>query len=246
MSRRFGTSGTGATDNVAITHHAAIDALAQISMMIRSYKTGAGGNGLGRFAAKADQGTTAAGNDWGWYDNNSSGASQLDTNRWPTAGQWTWNEVGQSEWHTVQVRYDFGSTANNAVGFLDNVKRTTTRVTAPSGTQGPGTANISIGNSTPSAGARVFQGDLADFAIWNRLLSDGEFSIAHFLGPVRVANGLVVFMPMDGEDSPEPNRAVGTGALKNGTVTNATKGRLVKVQSGGAGLVGGRISRFGV
>jgi len=234
MSRRFGGV---STDNVNVVHHAAIDALSEVSVFIRSFRTGDGGNNLGRYASKA-QGSN---NDWQVYNNLSSSATNFDVTRWgTTAGQWQIPAVAISDWHSLCFTYSYSSTANNPKGYIDTVSQTVTRLTAPSGTLGAATSDVCVGNNAASGGVRVFAGDLADFAIWNRILSPGEVSIVHYLGPARVANGLVLYLPLDGNDSPEPNRATGTGALKNGTVTGTTKGRLLF----GASTDRSRISRF--
>jgi hypothetical protein len=231
MSRRFGAV---STDSITVTHYAAIDALMELSIFIRAFRTGAGGNNLGRYAAKA----SGTNNDWGWYNNETSGASNFDANRWATAGQWQSTQVALSDWNSEMWTYSFSSTTNVPKCYYQGVRQgTVTTFTTPSGALGAGTSDLTIGNNAAS-GVRVFAGDLADFAIWNRILSDGEAKLVHLLGPARVANGLVLYLTLDGLNSPEPNRA----AANTGTVVGATTGRLVYATN----IDRGRNSRFGV
>ncbi len=232
MSRRFGAV---STDNVNVGHYTEIDALNEVTVFIRAYRTGPGGGNLGRYVSKA-QGSN---NDWNVYHNDSVSGTQFDANRWPTAGQWRMTQISQSNWYSICFTYSFSATTNKPLCYLTRLLQTRTDVTTPSGTKGAGTSDICAGNSVSSGGTRAYAGDLADMAVWNRILSAGEVSIVHFLGPQRVANGLVLFLPMNGDTSPEPNYGKGS---KTGTVTGATKGRLVV----GGTIDQGRISRFGV
>lgn len=63
-------------------------------------------------------------------------------------------------------------------------------------------------------------GDLAEFAIWNRVLDTGEIAaLAKGFSPLFFANGLTFYLPLVGNNSPENDIKSGLSA----TVTNTTK-----------------------
>ena len=78
--------------------------------------------------------------------------------------------------------------------------------------------NFYIGNR--GDGARTWNGLIAHFQYFNRVLDTKEI-IQSFLFPGSITQGLVIFLPLYGSISPEPDYS---GNKNNGTVTGATKG----------------------
>lgn len=77
-----------------------------------------------------------------------------------------------------------------------------------------------FGNAT-SAGGRQLSGSIADIAIWNAPLAQGEVTaLANGARPGSIRQGsLIGWWPLDGQQSPEPELS---GNAKNATVTGTT------------------------
>jgi len=107
-----------------------------------------------------------------------------------TNGQWNYN-VGTSTatWLHIVATYDNSSTANVPTLYLGGVAQTLTSSTSPVGSASTSANAYRIGNVI--AGTSVFDGDIAEFAAWDRILTQAEattlaggFSPHHVLGPV--------------------------------------------------------------
>lgn len=212
--------GNTTNERVEIGNHTAINNLTTLTIVAFTFKTGAGGNGLGRIANKG----TGASTEWQVYWNDSLGAIQFDANRWPTAGQWRGTGIGANTWDWWGVTYSFSSTSNKPVFYKNGSSVSRTDVTTPSGTITTPTADLAIGNVAGAGAARAWSGRLMHFALWNRILSAGEMMGVYKNGPMRHASGLVTWCPLFGVASPEPNYAPQGDATRNGTVTGTTTG----------------------
>lgn len=129
----------------------------------------------------------------------------------PTDGVWT-NDV----W-----TYDFGATTNDPVAYRNGSSATVTERLAPSGTSGHTTddGTITIGAYDDGSG-EYWDGKIAEFGIWNRILSAGEAAkLGKNCSALFIPRGLVFYAPLFGNNSPETD-IVGSGS---GTVSGATK-----------------------
>ena len=91
----------------------------------------------------------------------------------PSAG--TWNFTGGTStntWYQFTLTYDAGSASNNPVVCIDGALQTTTRTSTPSGTVGTDAGSYNLGNRAD--GFANLDGRIAEFAIWDRILSDSE------------------------------------------------------------------------
>lgn len=84
--------------------------------------------------------------------------------------------TGTPKWHHIAVSYDASSKKNDAVIYVDGQKVATTSNT-PVGnwmgiTAGADGSDCYIGNT--SDGTRTFEGNMADVAVWNRILEPEE------------------------------------------------------------------------
>jgi hypothetical protein len=140
-----------------------------------------------------------------------------------SGGQATWtttSSLSTATWHSLGWSYDFGSTSNNPIGYLDGTKLTVgsglTAGTAPSGTHGTAANNLYIGNV--NAGTRVLDGRMAGFVVWNIILTDLEFAaLGRGIQPYNIRPAsLAGWWPIDGIQSPEPDLS---GNKLNGTLT---------------------------
>lgn len=83
-----------------------------------------------------------------------------------------------------------------------------------------GVDRVAIGAARDSTPSDPFLGRLAEVAVWNAELTDGEHALlARGISPLRIRPGnLILYYPLFGTMSPEPNLAVG-GATYNLTIT---------------------------
>lgn len=94
---------------------------------------------------------------------------------WSTAlGTWSIASAAAGAWHSLGFSYNGSATANNPIAYLNGAKPGVTRTTGPTGTLldlsgGP----FYIGND-PSL-VSCHDGMLAEFAVWDAILDDGEF-----------------------------------------------------------------------
>lgn len=106
----------------------------------------------------------------------------------PTDGVWT-NDV----W-----TYDFGSSANLPVAYRDGVSQTITIRANPIGTAdyAKDDGNLRIG-AYQDGSAEYWLGKIAEFAIWNRILTAAEAAIlGKGYSPLFIPNGLVFYAPL--------------------------------------------------
>jgi hypothetical protein len=215
------TWGGASTDRVEIPNHTAINNLGALTIVAFTYKTGAGGNSLGRIAAKV----TGANAEWQLYWNDTAGAIQFDANRWTSVGQWRGTGISANTWDWWGVTYSFSATTNKPVFYKNGSSVSRTDITTPTGTAATVSgADYAMGNVGGSSAARNWAGRLMHIALWNRILSAGEMMGVYKNGPMRHASGLVSWCPLFGVASPEPNYAVLGDATRNGTVTGTTTG----------------------
>lgn len=165
MAIGFGsTRGAGTTDKVTsnLTGYNSTR-----TWSFRAYRNGLGGSNVGRMFARSS-GTT--GSDEQFY----VGASVYSFNRKFSglSGTWTIPAPSGSAWHHFLITYDSSATANDPLIWVDGVAQTVTRATAPSGSAATTANNVILGNVSDNS--RNFDGDLAEFAVWNGTLGLDE------------------------------------------------------------------------
>jgi hypothetical protein len=138
-----------------------------------------------------------------------------DTN--DTSGQWRSPDITLNAWHHIAITYDRGSLTNDPVIYVDGSSVTVTEVSTPTMMIQSGEVRVRIGED--AANASDFDGRLAECAIWNVLLTADEIaSLARGTNPTLIrTTALEVYIPLDGNASPETEWVVGT----TGTVTGA-------------------------
>ena len=140
----------------------------QRSIGIWAYRTGDGGGGFGRMCDRA----LSTDNELLWCDGPSNKYEYQI--RWSGAqARWTIPKPSDNAWHHVLVTYDGSSTANDPKIYLNGALQTVTRLVAPSGTIATASGNYIIGNRDSTAN-RGWDGYLAEFAVWDRILSSTE------------------------------------------------------------------------
>jgi concanavalin A-like lectin/glucanase superfamily protein len=142
-----------------------------------------------------------------------SGQHTLDVQFTGGLNTWVWDGVLNRLSHWI-FRYDNTNVANDPVVWVNGaVPSGFGLVTRTTGTATPGTSNMDIGGVP--ATARSFNGLMAEVAIWNRLLSDEEALNVMANLPAAVPSGRVMYLPLCGLVSPEPNldKPANTGAV---------------------------------
>lgn len=133
-----------------------------------------------------------------------------------TSGSWTIATTTTGAWHDLVITYNGGATTNDPVFYLDGATPAVTEIATPVGNLQTGNQTLFIGNRQD--GTRCFNGLEAEYARWNRILSAGEIALlSKGYAPRFIRSGLVLYSPLIGRASPEPDLFGG----KTGTVTGA-------------------------
>jgi hypothetical protein len=132
---------------------------------------------------------------WLW----SGAADRFEYTRNWSGGDANWSMPTPSlgVWHHLAVTYDSSATGNAPVMYTDGISQTVTTQAAASGTIGTNTSVYHLGNR--GAGDRTWEGMLAEFAVWGRILNQAEIQLlAGRWSPALFAAGLVEYLPLDG------------------------------------------------
>ena len=166
---------------------------------VRSYamwtrREGNGGNAFGRVFDKR----ASSGGQTEVINNDTGSGNYAFSHQW-TSGQarWDFARPAANEWHHVLVTYNNGATTNNPIIYVDGVSVTVTQFTAdPTGSPVTTTDAFEIGNT--SVADRFWDGQLCDFAIWNRILTAKEATSigADKFSPLFYPKDLVLYMPL--------------------------------------------------
>ncbi len=119
---------------------------------------------------------------------------QFSANRWlSNNGRWDTaaDIITFGQWHHVAVTYSFSATTNDPKIYVDGVEVSVTENDAPLGGLGDDSGNtFYIGNRNTHN--RSVRGQMDDFRVYDRILSDTEIAALHEMGaPVTLENGLV-------------------------------------------------------
>lgn len=135
------------------------------------------------------------------------------------SGNFTFPITFTSGWQNIVYTYDASSTANKPTVYVNGATVAVTVSQAPTGTYAPQTGGFCLGNRD-SDNARIWDGMLAHFAVWNGLLlSAGDaLSLSRGVNPLLVQpNSLATYLPLDGINNPEADLILGTSVSITGT-----------------------------
>jgi hypothetical protein len=186
MARGFGaTRGVGTTDTILSAFNTMPSVL---SVYIAVYRNGEGGSNTGRMFD--------AGNKLCLRSNNSSAANTYAIDVNSNATTWRWTRPAASEWSSIGFSMDRTSNSNSPIVYQNGSSVSLTLTGAIDYTTGTAT-NWAVGNRN-SDKARNWDGDLAEFAVWDLILTSGEFaSLASGASPKSIqAANLVEYIPM--------------------------------------------------
>ena len=157
--------------------------------------------------------------DFGNYDvavSDTPGGIQFKTVWNGSNAYWYAPTVSLSTWYHLVVTYDASSAANDPIIYLDGISQSLSESgTAPAGAwNGIKVQACYIGNS--SIGTASWRGNLADVAVWNRVLTPSE--VAHLYGAS--SNGAFREVRNFDRTSPENDtRALGINSTSRGLNT---------------------------
>jgi len=215
MARTFGG---GASDRLKVANYAAINSLSALTIMAWLYRSGGGGNNLGRVIDKRNLASVGSA---AWYLAYDDSVTEyfFDTYRWSSTGG-AWRTTGDAAplntLHHLALTYSFSSTTNDAQFYINGSATGMEELSAPSGTAQSESVDLVIGNRDNND--RNWAGGIAEVSIHNRILSAGEilgaakrYTADHF------NNGLVGYWDVSGRNSPELNLVAGSTAVVTGT-----------------------------
>ncbi len=138
---------------------------------------------------------------------------------WSTnSGAWSIPKPATGAWTHILVTYDMGSTANDPAIYVNGASQTVTERGTPSGTA-PANSQSTLYLGSDSGNGQYYDGRMAEFAMWNRVLTAAEADIigAKKYSPLFVSNGLVMYVPLIGRTSPELELINGANGTLTGT-----------------------------
>ncbi len=196
MARGFGaTKGAGTTDLITTTYTST--SLSVFSYHIWQAKNGDGGGNFGRHWENTN---------FFCFPQNASPnqVMNLTSLRSGTTGQWqTVSGDGfpnDNVWRSAGMSYDATNVANDPIMWVSGVKKTVgggtiTEITTPTGTVSA-SSTVLIGNNV--GGTRNFDGALAEFGLWNVILTDDEFiALTKGYSPLLIRpQSLIEYLPM--------------------------------------------------
>lgn len=208
MAYGFGTTfGTSATTDRIVTEASAVPP-SLFTIMVWAYRAGDGPGG-GLFPRAFNNGFA-----FELIDNVTDlVAYQFNRGRTTAGGTWTTPRPTPNAWHPWIVRYDGGSTANDPLIDYET-PQTVTEAIAPAGSLNNEAARVTLGGRHDDV--RAWDGMLAEYARWNRILTDGEVAaLAKGYSPLFFLLGLVRYMPVirGTTDRMAPITGTVTGAL---------------------------------
>lgn len=110
-------------------------------------------------------------------------------------GRWDAPLFASNVWVQVGVSYDSSSVSNNARIYFNGVEQAAVRSDTPSGVVDTNTDPYVVGNR--GDGLRCWPGRMAEFAIWDRLLTDEEWAgLGAGFSPSCFPRSLVSYVPL--------------------------------------------------
>lgn len=111
------------------------------------------------------------------------------------AAFWTLGAATTGTWRGIAASYDGSDTGHVPSVYVDGSAATPTEVAAPSGSYAPVAGTLTLGNRPP--GGRVIDGMLAEFAIWQGVLSDDVLqALSKGFSPSFWPNNRIVYVPL--------------------------------------------------
>lgn len=189
MARSFNaTSGI-----LSYTATAAQKSLTQISIHWRGYRSGGGEAGFGVISSHA----TGANRKYIINNDNGNGGEGFVFQAYFSSnqGRWSINYPTNNIWYDFVITFDASSASNDPIWYKDGVSQTVTERVTPSGTILTTDDNIYVGNVSDDS--LTWDGRIAEYAVWNRVLSASEVAqLGKGYAPSFIRKGLVFYDPL--------------------------------------------------
>lgn len=185
MALGFGsTYGAGVSDRVISLSFAVASTH---TLAVRVFRHGAGGSSAGRVVQTE---SVSGGFTLLWDNTNSRWSFSRVTSG--TAGSWSFTDGAATDtWYSIVITQS--GTAAPTV-YIDGVSVTVTQQTAPSGSAGTGSVGHTIGNR--DAGDRVWDGMIAELAVYDAQVSADEAKSLAIMAPLAVRlDALSLYFP---------------------------------------------------
>ena len=218
MSRLYAATNSIRVSGSTPNAYAEIDDLTTLTWSMWLLQTGNGGGNRGRIINRGSGVITTE----IYNSTNTNGRIVFEARRWTTTnGVWQLDTaIPQNQWVHLCITYDGGSTANNPLIFVDGSSAALTETSTPAGTFTV-TENATIDIGQVAGTNRTWAGRIAEVALWNRVVSADEVLTIMDRSPIRAPAGLVLYVPIHGLHSPEPNYAP-IAAKNPGTVAGTS------------------------
>lgn len=196
MARGFGaTDGAGSTDSIVLAN---TTLYSPITLHWWFTRRSVGGGGIGRLFQKATTGDT--GPRLFAFSNPPDELRLLYPWTTSAGGNAEWRitapAASATTWHALTMTYDDSSTSNDPVFWVDGSSVSVTEAVAPSGSPSASTEAWVLGNRK-SDNARVWDGQIAQFAVWDRILSNADIAaLALGYAPRSFPRGLRCDVPL--------------------------------------------------
>lgn len=132
-----------------------------------------------------------------------------------SGGSWSVAKPGTGSWIHYAVTFDGASTSNDPIVYKNGVVDTLTERSGPSGTFKSSRTDLTIGSEFTSG--QYWDGRLAEMAKWSRILTvDEVVALSKGFAPTFFKKNLVLYLPLKGRASNEPDQIFGiTGTAHN-------------------------------
>lgn len=182
MAIGFGTGeGVGTTDRIQTP---LTGTSSERTFAIWAYRTGAGGNNIGRMIYK----------DGEFILFTTTTKYRFSKNFTTNDGKWDVPKPADDVWVRVLVTYDQSSLSNDPGIYFDGVSQSVNEEEIPSGTLETNTNPVFIGNADSSD--RVWDGRLGEASIWHRILTLEEIQADALFTPDNNLQSLVMYNSM--------------------------------------------------
>jgi hypothetical protein len=120
-----------------------------------------------------------------------------------TDGFWHFTRTSVGAWTYILVTYDAGSASNDPVIYVDGSSVSVTVFQAPVGSVVTNAEPYRVGNT--STDTRTWNGALAEFVIYDRILTADQGVILYVAGPRALPFASSGYWSLFGDQSPEPD-----------------------------------------
>lgn len=147
---------------------------------------------------------------------------------WATdGGAWSVTKPTTGSWQHYVVTYDGSSILNDPIIYKDGASVAITERVAPLGLNiRSSRTDLTVGSEASTG--QYWDGRIAEVAKWNRILTPGEvLGLGKGFSPSYYQNGLLLYLPLIGRNTTEPDKRFGTAGSVDAGVTAISHPRII-------------------